>query len=288
VNPPISTLPPSLELPIRTPETSTFKHYLHTGKAYASFYKTGAMAIFSNQKLSVEPQKLVDLQYKGAVYEAVNDRKFTRSDYQLLLRNRHDILRVPLFGLLFIVCGEFTPLIVLAVSSIVPYTCRIPKQVNADLLKVSNRRKESFVNNKPEPVIAKNEKGEEELTSEQKRHIAEACGLTSTLWNRLFATGPPGAILNRRVGRHLEYLETDDLLISRDGGYAALTPEEIKRACADRGIDVLERSNVEQKEALHRWFEGRRTGASPAQLLLLTPEQWPREKAAKGVKAKKN
>ncbi|KFY64934.1 hypothetical protein V497_01545 [Pseudogymnoascus sp. VKM F-4516 (FW-969)] len=270
LNPPTSTLPPPLVIAPKQPDQSTFRTLLNQGKGYLTFYKTGAQAIFSNLKLTREPQELVDKEYNGAVYEAVRDRKFSRADYQLLLRFSHDIKRIPVFALIFLVCGEFTPLIVFAVSSVVPYTCRVPRQIELDREKVEARRKESFRNLTTPYVPGK------ELETEQILHISSSLGLSSKMFERIggLQPGVMSKLLAGRVARRVEYLQTDDKLIRRDGVLSELEEREVAIACTERGIDVVGRSEEQLREALEKWMAASKT--TPVERLLLTrPNVWP-------------
>ncbi|OBT46191.1 hypothetical protein VE00_02290 [Pseudogymnoascus sp. WSF 3629] len=266
LNPPTSTLPPPLVIPPKNPDQSFFRTLFNQGKGYLTFYKTGAQAIFTNLSLTRAPQELVDKKYDGAVYEAVRDRNFSRADYQLLLRSWHDIKRLPVFGLIFIVCGEFTPLIVFAVSSVVPYTCRVPGQIEADRKKVEARRKTSFRNLTMAFTPGK------ELEKEQLVHISWSLGLSGKNWDLI--GGTPVALLKGRVARHVEYLQTDDRLIRRDGVLSDLEAEEVAIACAQRGIDVVGRSEEHLREMLEKWMAASKN--TPVEKLLLTrPNVWP-------------
>ncbi|KFY53506.1 hypothetical protein V496_07527 [Pseudogymnoascus sp. VKM F-4515 (FW-2607)] len=270
LNPPTSTLPPPLVIPPKVPGQSFFRALFNQGKGYLTFYKTGAQAIFTNLSLTRVPQELVDKKYDGAVYEAVRDRNFSRADYQLLLRSWHDIKRLPVFGLIFIICGEFTPLVVLAVSRVVPYTCRVPRQIESDRQKVEARRKTSFRN-----LTAAFTPGKE-LEREQLLHISWSLGLSSKMWDYIGGTlpGPPSALLKGRVASRVEYLQTDDRLIRRDGVLSDLEADEVAIACAERGIDVVGRSEENLREMLEKWMAASKT--TPVEKLLLTrPSVWP-------------
>jgi hypothetical protein len=50
------------------------------------------------------------------------------------------------------------------------------------------------------------------------------------------------------------YLTQDDKLIRRDGGAQALDKQELQRACVERGIDVLGKSEAEQRKSLGQWY----------------------------------
>ena len=61
-------------------------------------------------------------------------------------------------------------------------------------------------------------------------------------------------LLRGKVERRIEYLETDDALIRRDGGVEGLEAEELRIACGQRGIDVLGRGEDELREGLKVWL----------------------------------
>ncbi|KAK3400557.1 hypothetical protein B0T20DRAFT_348916 [Sordaria brevicollis] len=147
VNPPYTTRPPPLNLPERQPDASTFSHLFATGKAYLTFYKTGLRQVITNYKVL----RAVGNGGEGPIGRSENPatdpnaidgylRFRTRGALQLYNRVKHDLQKLPIFALLLLITGEFTPFVVLAVPTIVPYTCRIPKQVDKILRKVEDRR----------------------------------------------------------------------------------------------------------------------------------------------------
>lgn len=111
-----------------------FGYLFKLGKAYLMFYKTGFKNVWDNRKKMKQIQGR--LGPHGANTAACNpdSPKLSYNEYELLLRTQRDIRKLLPFGLIFIVCGEFTPLVVLALgSSVVPSTCVIPKQQAKDL-----------------------------------------------------------------------------------------------------------------------------------------------------------
>jgi hypothetical protein len=145
VNGPSTTLPAPISVPERAEGQSFFPSYALTlGKAYLTFYKTGVKNIYTNFKLSRGIQHAIDAQHASSFSAAVASASLTRSDLQLLIRNWHDIKRVPVFALVLMICGEFTPLVVIALSGVVPWTCRIPKQIESDRRKLEQQRSTSF------------------------------------------------------------------------------------------------------------------------------------------------
>jgi hypothetical protein len=254
VNGPSSTLPAALSLPVRKPnEPFFFKYAISLGKAYAAFYKTGAKNIYHNFMAAQPLQQLIDTKHKGSISAAVKAGDLSRSDFQLLVRNWHDVKRVPAFALVFIICGEFTPLVVVALSSVVPWTCRIPKQIDGDRTKLEERRKISFRNLTMPP---ENGVGPEGLERMQLLHISWSLGLSSSMWDWLGGRLPglPNAILRRKLRNRLKYLELDDELIKREGGVTGMDDEEIKMACVERGIDVVGRDMGDLKADLKTWL----------------------------------
>ncbi|KXJ90752.1 hypothetical protein Micbo1qcDRAFT_164406, partial [Microdochium bolleyi] len=124
LNPPATTRPPPLNVPARDPAKSLPGYLFTVGKTYITFYKTALRNILANRKLlaassAAAPPKL------GRDGRALTFP--SRADILLDSRTRHDLRRLPVFGLIILVCGEFTPLVVVLFPRLTPYTCRIPK-----------------------------------------------------------------------------------------------------------------------------------------------------------------
>ncbi|KAI9643590.1 hypothetical protein NHQ30_008212 [Ciborinia camelliae] len=275
VNGPASTLPARLDLPIREPnQPLVFKYALALGKAYAKFYKTGVKNIYYNFVASRSIQNIIDEKYKSSIASAVKGESLSRSDFQLLTRSRHDVKRVPIFALVFLVCGEFTPLVVIAISNVVPWTCRIPRQINADRKKLEERRAISFRNLTMKTPPAG--KGVQDLKRMQLLHISWSLGLSSSVWDYIGGRLPglPNGILRRKVARRVEYLELDDMLIQKDGGVKAMEEEELRMACVERGINVMGRDVHMLRMHMNAWLRSREKTAVE-NLLLTRPAAWP-------------
>jgi len=165
--------------------------------------------------------------------------------------------RVPIFAVVFVMCGELTPLVVVALSNVVPWTCRIPKQVESDRRKLEKRRAISFRNLTSEPPFGGHVKGAHGLERMQLLHISWSLGLSSSLWDYLGGKLPglPSFILRRRVQRRLEYLELDDGLIKKNGGVGEMEEEEVRMALVERGVDVLKKDEGQLKANLNAWLE---------------------------------
>ncbi|KAK8035718.1 hypothetical protein PG991_001791 [Apiospora marii] len=242
LNPPASTRPPPLDLPPpREPDASAFGYYFRLGKAYMTFYKTGLRAIFTNRKLLSElnhvfqgPPGLAK-QPAGASSSPI---KPTRAAVLLRERTSHDLARLPIFGVLVVVFGEFTPLVVLVFPKLTPLTCRIPKQIEKLRAKMQARR---------------------EASRKLLRHV-DASALERLAPGHILVdkvgVDPPFARV--RADRAVRRLVADDFSIRDGGGVDGLVGEEVVMACEDRGMDVTvagEQSVAELRKKLAEWIQ---------------------------------
>lgn len=180
-----------------------------------------------------------------------------------------------MFALVVAIFGEFTPLIVLSVTDVVPYTCRVPKQINSDREKLERRRKISFRNltsSLPEGIDEKHGRVVDGLGRMQLIHISWSLGLSSSAWDWLGGQFPglPTEILRSKVKKRVEYLEIDDELIRNSDGIDGLTLEEAKIAAVERGIDIVGRNESELKMDLKAWLRAKEVKNVSTERLLLT------------------
>jgi hypothetical protein len=169
------------------------------------------------------------------------------------------MLRLPAFGLVFLVCGEWTPLLVMYITPLVPEPVRIPGQVTKTLEKLERRRHERMrgVLSQDGNEYSANEIAHTDaLALEHRKLYAMSARFDchTGLWERL-GMGPPVFWLKHNVRKKVEYLRRDDELIKRDGGWKNLDSKEVKRACVDRGIDVLGKKEAELWRGLDGWFK---------------------------------
>ena len=212
----------------------------------------------------------------------------------MLKRSEHDIGKLPLFGLLVLVFGEWLVLVVPFIPSAVPGTCRVPKQVRQMQEKGEERRRRSFRLGISEPgaelwadgavsgdtaieawpvAFDQRYRGDVvgKLRADQLYHLSCTLGLHKHIWDRL-QLPPPSFLLRRAVRGRLEYLAQDDLLLlnSDKAGAnqglssalrktakpaASLSPEELRIALSERGMDVLGYGDHTLRERLRWWLE---------------------------------
>jgi hypothetical protein len=205
------------------------------GKSFLTFYRTGLKNVWFNYKeyrkikARLGPFPLNDVvKYSGKGGRPTISRK----EYQLYLRTRHDIRKLIPFGLILLICGEFTPFVVLALgSAVVPSTCQIPAQVVKDHVKAAERLKRltevSFIDENT-PVAS--------LSSSEAR--------IGYLWGLMPSPRPLPLIhhlLRPRLKNYAEELVCDAILVRREGGLARLDGHELTLFAAKASRARLER-----------------------------------------------
>ncbi|KAH5810545.1 hypothetical protein HBI88_214700 [Parastagonospora nodorum] len=267
LNPPDFTYAPALNVPARAEKQSFISHLWKCGRAYLSFYKSGVANTRQTAKLARS------LRAKAGPTGTVDDAaQLTRAEWQVVRRSRKDMLRLPAFGVIFLVFGEWTPLLVKFLTPIIPEPCRVPGQVEADLRKREARRmdrqnkgvermtrlsKREDVPAQVKPVGSGSE-GLRHKNFETDEHFMLYVESTrydchGRVWDLINVT-PPRWLLRRNLARTVEYLKKDDELIIRDGGWQALGDREVRRACVERGIYVLGKTDEECRRFLGEWF----------------------------------
>jgi hypothetical protein len=273
LNPPRETYAPELKVPEQQPGQGKLKWLFHAGRAYIAFYKSG----INNVRRTATIAKKLRQKAQEANTQGNGEDILTRAEWQIIRRSKADMLRLPIFGALVLLLGEWLPLIVMYITPVIPEPCRIPSQTTRTLRKLEQRRKERerrlgmdaarllYGTRKPgvptsvDDVPAPNAVKPEEL---KKLHLFGLLTLSSKLdahsklWDLSLLT-PPKGVLRWGLRRRLQYLQKDDELIMRDGGWQGLCREEGIRACMERGIDVLDRSDKDLRGGLKAWFEKR-------------------------------
>jgi hypothetical protein len=190
-------------------------------------------------------------------------------------------MRLPAFGFLVLALGEWLPLVVMYITPLIPEACRIPQQVQRSLRKLEDKRQKrlqsvsrnamSLMSQDRRPVgtdtismqdgkiISTMSLDWRSMTLYELSIVAAQQDCYPSLFDWVPIT-PPKWWLQRNVRKKLDYLRTDDRLIERDGGWAALGREEVLRACVERGIPVFgKREDATRKDLALLWRSGGKT-----------------------------
>ncbi|MCJ1468896.1 hypothetical protein MMC07_007526 [Pseudocyphellaria aurata] len=266
LNPPASTLPPPLNLPPpRQPDQSILSYYYALGKAYVSFYKFGMMSIYRNWKTTRQVRARIAAapspqERHGDDEALLRSGMLSRAEFLLILRTGRDIRKIPLFVLVYLVCGELTPLFVIALSGMVPRTLWIPKQVLAARNKAASRRAAAY----------------RAKTANETERLGQILGVYPAFWDLVPAI--TSWFIHRRVAERLRLIDLDDFAIQQDGkgdGVQRLANlEELQLAAEMRGLDVVGRGEEELKATLAKWLRARKKGRSVKEMLYEGPDGW--------------
>lgn len=305
INPPTTARPPPLNLPERSPEDPFYKYAFRLGKAYLNFYKTGLKGIWANYKTV---RALPGLQGQGqgqkqhplfsrrrGLYAAASAGQLSRAELQLVLRTRADIKVLPFFGLVFIICGEFTPLIVPYLTAVVPPTLHLPSQTQSISEKREARRQRARAESDTENPQWRQirsiwdlhpTKYEDALVPATCTRMALELGVYPAWWDKLRPRKLGLMAIQARLGKRLSELKYDDILLLREGaaggagrgGVERLERDEVMLALERRGIraGAAEMSETNARKALTQWLRDRNTAEAKKLIdwLIGAPVDW--------------
>ncbi|KAG9192328.1 hypothetical protein G6011_11062 [Alternaria panax] len=272
LNPPPFTYAPEISVPARKPDQNFVKWLYQAGRAYLTFYKTGISHVRQTSKLAKTlRQKAAQIPNRDI------SEVLTRAEWQIVRRSKADTLRLPAFGLLVLLLGEWLPIVVMYITPVIPEACRIPQQVQRAIRKLEDKRQDRLrrvaldamrLMRRDRPSIGT---ASSDAPSVSLSTGGQATPVTTKKWNEMtlyefsltaaqldcypaifdwLPVTAPKFLLQRNVRKKLEYLQTDDKLIKRDGGWSGLGREELQRVCVDRGLPVLGKREDELRKAL--------------------------------------
>ncbi|KAG5354909.1 hypothetical protein CJU89_6717 [Yarrowia sp. B02] len=156
----------------------------------------------------------------------------TRAEYVTILRTARDFPKLPLFVVVFCICFEFTPLVVLAFPQVLPGTCVIPSQARK-MLELRSKDTRALLKLKGDTQPAHSAY---HMSKEQLHGVCKALKLTAAM---VPITWYPTSWLKSRVENHMKQVRADDILIAKSGGAWNMSLAELQQACLDRGIPVV-------------------------------------------------
>jgi len=210
----------------------------------------------------------------------------SRAEFQFLHREAGDAIRLPLFVLVLMICGEWTPAIVILFGELVPRTCRIPRQLQRVARKQHQKRIErlSRLSGAVMPTSAVAETPRNALSAVRQAQgqqvpakEIDADSLTYALAYRLGTYSRLTDIFmltSRRLTHRLAYLDADDALLLRDSGndvsriFEELSLSELRIACDERGIETLRTLPEKDEKGKLVWED------VPAETLRRSLKQW--------------
>lgn len=286
VNPPPSTRPAEITLPdpvARSAATSDkLKRYVALGRAYLRFYKTGLKNVYHNYRASIPLRRSLGLSAylpTSPPPSTIRSADISRSNFQLIRRAAYDVRRIIPFTLTLIICGEFTPILVLFLgNAITPFTCRIPRQVAKEGAQRSTRKAAALLAHQ---VAASGSLVPFAVGSEQELDLLAGC-YADVGWAEKASAAEVlracavlglarsheqsvwfGGVYRRRLRRYAEYLALDDGLIREGGGVKYMEADEVRIAVLERGgVDAGNgrpdwEGEREQRRWLERWLQRR-------------------------------
>jgi hypothetical protein len=171
------------------------------------------------------------------------------------MRTSEDIFKLLPFGLVLLVCGEFTPLVIpLIGTSVLPKICRREKEQEKDL-KSFVKRHEYFRNQLISETTRLNDNHQELGEKHDESNDSPATDFISSkvqhdlyLWWLFVVQGSRLSFLIPYIPRSLTHLMwttiyakaqafrhadilTDIILIVREGGFSKLSPQDIREFC---------------------------------------------------------
>ncbi|PLN74880.1 hypothetical protein BDW42DRAFT_50628 [Aspergillus taichungensis] len=284
VNPPPSTRPADLILPAAldpsAPAADKAKRLIALGRAYLSFYKTGLKNVYHNYRASIPIRQSLHLpaylpSSPSFSLSSLNT-PLSRANFQLIHRAAHDVRRMIPFSIMLIICGEMTPLVVLALgNAVTPLTCRIPTQL-AKSRRLRALRKSAALRahraattgsvsslppgSDPELRILQAEfTNPAWIAAASASEVLRACAALGLARSHAHPPEPLVSLLRyrARLANHAAYIARDDALIREGGGVAALEAAEVSIAVDERGgVDVSgDLSGWEAERAERRWLQ---------------------------------
>lgn len=209
------------------PSKWDFGYLFKLGKAYVYFYYTGMKNVWANYKTMRAIQSRIKssgCSMDEAVRSSQAPERVSYAEYELCIRTQRDVKKMIPFGLIFAVCGEFTPLVIVALgSAVVPPNCVIPKQQLADT-KAMLEREDVYLRERA--VLRRTWPSEYSLPPDQALE-SYRLGLRSLRslnpWVRDLFRGRR----LRQLHSHCLTVLNSAILIKREGGWQVKTPQDM-------------------------------------------------------------
>lgn len=184
----------------------------------------------------------------------------TRREYLLTYRTGKDFYKLPLFSVIFIICFEMTPFVLLLFPRIAPSTCTIQeakviRSRNQAIEQWKRQRQQEFMNT-IEIEKQKPDSLQLQTASVYKLHEKHLAQLFTILTPGVLPTGwYTTKYIQTRLAEYVVHIKCDDLLLSRFNGSQNLDHRELIYACQERVIDTANKTDDQLREHLSNWIE---------------------------------
>lgn len=151
-----------------------------------------------------------------------------RAEYQLIRRTGADFYKIPIFGLIFLVFMEFTPVICLIFPNVAPLTCILPATL-PKVWKVKNRPMEDSEQEISDLAV----KNAYNLSTSDLRLLCSNLRLNSK-----YIPYPEGYLRNQ-LQQYYNYITVDNFYLAGlngGGNIWNLTNDELTLACLERNM----------------------------------------------------
>ncbi|KAL4816006.1 hypothetical protein BDW67DRAFT_57372 [Aspergillus spinulosporus] len=290
VNPPPSTRPADLETPAPLGPSASVgekaQRLIAYGRAYLAFYKTGLKNVYQNYRTSLPIRRSLGIPSylptspppkffikSSSGHSKHVKTKTSRSTFQLLNRSAYDVRRMIPFALVLIICGEFTPLLVIAFgNAITPFTCRIPKQIDKYRRQRTDRKCAALgayaeasngsvrtpkPGSKEELDLLSSFASKEFAKEANAQGVLTACAAFGLIKSHNRPSLLVEPVYRKRLAKYIEYLAVDDRLIKSCGGVTNMESSEVKIAVEERGgYGLMTGASAREVERAERkWLE---------------------------------
>lgn len=231
-------------------KTGRARHFFALARSYIAFYKQGLRQTWQNRRTC----KLLHSKLLDSDPAAIHS--LTRHQFQLLHRTKHDMRRLPWFVILLCITGEFTPILLPFMGSLIPRTCTLPQTTVA--LRKRNAALELRAGqldrrvSRDSPLI-----GNFSSLHLDKSTLGLICRSRNVIGRFIPTSFYPSALLRHRLHLHEKYLRDDDRLIIKHGGPEKLDTTELNCCLDERGrfLSEEEFKSIERKQKeLWHWL----------------------------------
>ncbi|KAK0212458.1 hypothetical protein DFS33DRAFT_1281668 [Desarmillaria ectypa] len=226
------------------------KSLVHTSMELLKFYFRGGREIFRRQR-------------------SLADTPSTRREWRMLRTQKRDVLKVVPFLITAVLLEELIPVMVLYAPAMLPSTCILPGQLRRIRDKKVQKAREALPMlrvaheyleiSKEGPFPFRKEDLDEEVDMDSLVEQAKTRARFWTDGNRrqsvytLYGLSRIGIQLWPwvRVGWHMDFLESDDAWLTKEG-VQALTDDEVREAVVERGLGFVQ--ETEARKLLQWWL----------------------------------